>query len=69
MTSSFASEEHLYTYDYHDGNHSDEASHSGISMVPERREARISEGIESGGQEMHEGGRNQDAGAEVPGQE
>lgn len=38
-------------------------------MVPERREARISEGIESGGQEMYKGGRDQDAGAKVPGQE
>ena len=66
MTSSFASEEHFYAYDYHDGNHSDEASHGGISMVPEWWEARIRERIEGGGQEMHKGGRDQDTGAKVP---
>lgn len=38
-------------------------------MIPEWWEARIREGIESGGQEMDEGGRDQDAGAKVPGQE
>lgn len=38
-------------------------------MVPERWETRVCERNEGGWEEMHEGGRNENAGAKVTGEE
>lgn len=65
MTGPLGGKEHLNAHhDEHRG-HCDQARHGFIALVPEGREAWVGEGDEGGGQEVHEGGRDQDAGAEM----
>ena len=65
MTRSARREEHLNPDHGQTRRHSNQARHGGVALVPERRQAGIGQGDEGGGEEMHEGGGDQDAGAEV----
>ncbi len=62
-------EEHFDAHHHQDRYHRNEAGHGGIPIIPERWEARVSEGDEGGREEMHKGGSDEDSGAEVTGEE
>jgi hypothetical protein len=69
MASALGGKEHFNPDHEKHGDHGDEAGHRVVTLVPEGREAWVGEGDKSGGQEVHEGGRDEDAGAKVPRQE
>lgn len=61
--------EHLNGDDDKDGGHGNQARHSRVAFIPERWQAWISHGNESGGEEVDEGSGYKDTGAEMAGDE
>lgn len=60
-----AREHHLDSRDEEDGTHGDSASHGGVVLVPKGGQTGVGERDEGGREQMHEGGGDEDAGAEV----
>jgi hypothetical protein len=69
MCCSSGSKEHFYCDDDEDCDHGNGACHGRVRFVPEIWETRVCEGDESRWEEVYEGCRNEDTGAEVPGEE
>lgn len=61
--------EHLNAHDDKHRCHGDEAGGGRIALVPEARQTWVGERLEGGGQEVDKGRGDQDAGAEVSGEE
>jgi len=59
-------EHHLDDDDEEDASQRNSAGHGGVIGDPKGREARVSEGKECGGQEVHESRGDEDASSEVP---